>query len=74
MVNEAGQNDYVVELKKFLKQEVVVRTIDNEEIKGNCRAINFQHLNVVLMTDKEKILVKNIKSITRQRSFSNGTK
>ena len=74
MANEVGQNECVAELKKFLRQDVVVRTMNNEEVKGNCRAINFQHLNVVLMTDKQKIIVKNIKSISRERTFNNGTK
>lgn len=66
-------NPFIEEAKKFLKQDVVVTTLDNEKIGGNLRAICFNHLNCVIMTDKEKILVKNVKIITRKRDFV-GTK
>lgn len=60
-------NRYVEELKKCIKQHVKVVGVDGEVFEGTCIAINFQHLNVVLMTDTEKIIVKNVRNISRKR-------
>lgn len=61
------ENKYVEELKKCEGKEVEVLTVDGQIHKGICRAINFSHLNVVLMTDEEKIIVKNVLIIKRKR-------
>lgn len=70
-------NTYLIELKKFIGQQVVVTTVDGNTIKGICRAIDFNHLNVIIMTDEEKIIVKNVRNINRVRdktSWSTNTK
>lgn len=61
------KNIYIEELKKCIGKKVKVKTMDGEEIEGSCRAINFMHLSIILMTDKEKIIIKNIQKITRER-------
>jgi len=58
------------EFEKFVKQQVVVKYHEGDkviELKGELRFLNFSYLNCVVMTEKEKIIVKNIITITRQR-------
>ena len=62
-----NEDRYMVELKKCLKKECVVKDIHNIEHTGICLGINFTHLNVVLMSDTHKIIIKNIVTITRKR-------
>jgi len=61
-------NPYMDELKKFIKKYVIVKDQNGETYEGECRAINFQHLNVVLMNDDEKIIIRNIQYIKRKRT------
>ncbi len=42
-----------------------------EYTKGICVAIQMQHLSVILMTEGEKILLKNVHQIRRGRSWNN---
>jgi len=62
-------NVYIEELKKCVGQPVTVFDISGKEFSGICKAISFMHLNVILMTDDEKIIIKNISHIKRKRSF-----
>lgn len=64
---EEKTNEYIDELKKFLRKQVKVTAIDGTIYEGECRAIDFIHLNVILMTDTEKYVIKNIRSISRPR-------
>jgi small nuclear ribonucleoprotein (snRNP)-like protein len=70
IAQEDGQriNSYIEELKKFIGKDVTVTDIAGREFRGICRAISFQYLNVVLSTDNEKIIVKNISNICRKRT------
>lgn len=61
------ENVYLEELKKFVKKKVIVTTTDGEKFVGELRGINFAHLSVVLMTEKEKIIIKHVKKISRLR-------
>jgi len=61
-------NPYMDELKKFIKKYVTVKDQNGDTYVGECRAINFQHLNVVLMSDDEKIIIRNIQYIKRKRT------
>ncbi len=68
------------ELNKMIGREVTVTQyvgtsdqglplyIDHE---GVCVALQFQHLSIVLMTDTEKIVLKNIHAIRRKRTKNN---
>lgn len=63
-------NPFVEELKKFIKSQAVVEQhIDGKVIAtaGIIKAIDFNHLNVIVMTDTEKILIKNFYRIKRKR-------
>lgn len=62
-------NRYIEELKKCVGENVTVYKNDGRQFEGICKAISFQHLNVVLMTPIEKIVIKDISHIVRTRSF-----
>lgn len=62
------RNEYFEELQKFIGQRVRVVTATGEEFTGICKAVLYQHLNVVLMTGSEKILIKNISHMVRART------
>lgn len=62
--------DLYEEYKKFLKEDVVVKYHEGNtivELAGNLRFLSFVSLACVIMTDKEKIIVKNVITIKRQR-------
>jgi hypothetical protein len=63
------KNEYIDELKKYVGQEVYVRDNNGNEFTGICKAICFNYLNVVVMTEYDKILIKNISYIKRKRGF-----
>ena len=65
--NEPAENIYIEELKKCVKKQVTVTTKTGKEFKGICKAINFMHLNIILMTEKEKIIIKDISHLIRKR-------
>ena len=62
-------NTYFVELTKFIGKEVTVTNVRGEAYSGICKAINFQYLNIILMTDKEKIAIRDVSTIRRERTF-----
>ena len=62
-----SENRYIVELKKFIGSKVIVEDLNGKKFKGVCLAIGFNHLNIILMTDKQKITIKNISNISRDR-------
>jgi small nuclear ribonucleoprotein (snRNP)-like protein len=61
------KNPYRDEVKKFIKKQVIVKDQNGNKYEGECRAINFQHLNVVLMDEDDKTIVRNIQYIKRKR-------
>ncbi|MEK6880895.1 MAG: hypothetical protein AABY22_14845 [Nanoarchaeota archaeon] len=63
-----NEDAYKVELDKFLNKKVIVKDQFGETFEGVLRAYNINHLNVILMTDKDKILIRNIANIRRVRS------
>ena len=68
-------NVYLQELKKFIGHEAVCRYNDGDrvlELKGVVKGISFNYLHVVIMTDTEKILIKNFIQLRRQRKVNNG--
>lgn len=69
--NKTGEksNIYLIELHKFLGKEVTVVNVKGEAYIGILKAINFQYLNVILMTDKEKIAIRDVSTIRRERTF-----
>ncbi len=60
-------NPFSEELKKCIGKEVVVVDMKGKKHKGICRALNIQHMNVIIMTGTYKIALKNIQSIERRR-------
>lgn len=62
-----SENTYVDELKKCIGKVVQVVREDGQTFKGVCKAISFTHLNIVLMTETHKIIIKNISHIVRER-------
>lgn len=68
------KNEFVDELKKCVKKQVEVVMKTGEKFVGQCRAISYNHLNVVLMTETEKIILKDISHIKRKRSLIKNVK
>ena len=73
-MDEKKQSIFIAELKKFIGKEVEVTDTTMNQYTGICKAIGFNHLNVVLMTKEEKIVLKNIASIKRKRTFDKNVK
>ena len=71
MIKEEGRNHddnlYLKELNKFINKEVIVVKNNGEKFLGTCKAIAYNHLNIVLMTEQEKILIKDISHMIRIR-------
>lgn len=69
-----NKGDYWYELKKFIGKEVIVETFTQNgkilETKGILRALNFQYMNCIIMTNEEKILVKIFHRIRRRRDYN----
>ena len=68
-MEEKKQNIFIAELKKFVGKEVEVTDIAMNQYKGICKAVSFTHLNVILMNERQKIVIKNIACIKRKRTF-----
>lgn len=62
------KNRYLEELKKMERQQIKVKDFDGNEYEGECLGINYMHLNIVLMTKDEKIIIKNPQVIRRTRT------
>ncbi len=60
-------NPYINELNKFLYKEAIVKDSFGELHEGIVVGYNHQHLNVILMTLTEKIVIKNPQLIRRKR-------
>ena len=67
MEEEKG-NLWIEELKKCIKQKVKVFDGKGQEFEGECRAINYQYGNIVLMTDTHKLIIRNVDRIERLRT------
>ena len=68
------ENNYLAEIRKFEKKEVTVRYYIGskiEKITGIITAINYNSLVIVIMTEKEKIIIKNFISVRRKRGMLN---
>lgn len=63
------KNPYGFELEKFINRNVIVIDHFGNRFEGVCRGIAANHLNVILATKTEKIIVKNIASMTRKRGL-----
>ena len=63
------ENAHVEELKKYFRQEVEVMDIFKKVHKGQCRSINFQNLDVIIMDSKNKIIIRNPVYIKRRRDL-----
>lgn len=66
---EQEKNSYIEEMKKFEGKEVIVIDRNENKVKGLCKAINYNYGHVILMTNKEKILMRNVAGIVRDRSY-----
>ena len=60
---------YNKELEKFLRKSVEVIDNLNKKYKGELLCYHPQYLNIILMTEKEKIIVKNPSVIRRAREI-----
>ena len=66
-------NRYVIELMKNIDKEVEIymtkEDYDNKTpvIIGNCKAIDFSNLNVIIMTDEHKLVINGPFMILRKR-------
>jgi hypothetical protein len=58
---------YTNELIKCIGKEVTVKDIGGKDFVGICEALDFFHLNVILKTDTETVIIKNIQHIRRKR-------
>lgn len=63
-------NRYVSELNKCLGKEVIVETSFKKKFKGILLGYNDVHLNVILMTEKEKQIIRNVTNISRRREMA----
>lgn len=63
-------NNVFEEYQKFLHKDVVVEYFKGdkvEKVEGNLRFLSFSYLSCVVMTDTDKIIIKNIITISRKR-------
>lgn len=65
------QDRYDEELEKCINQEVEVTDQQGTKYKGKLIAYNRVHLNVILMTNEEKIIIRNVANIRRKRRKDN---
>lgn len=54
---EEKKNDYIKFLKQLENERINVVTKNNSFFTGKCLAVNFNHLNIILMKDNGKIVV-----------------
>lgn len=62
------KNKFLEEVQKFRFNNVTV-TSRKDFYEGRFEAIDFKDKSIILMTDKEKILITPYFTITRKRSF-----
>ena len=62
-LEEKNKNPYFQELEKIIGKEIEVTDIAMNKYTGICKAVSFNHLNIILKTDKELLVLKNISCI-----------
>lgn len=67
-VKERSSNFWFIELHKFVGKDVTVLDSRGVEHQGVFCAFSSQHLNVIIRTDDEKIIIRNVVTIRRKRS------
>lgn len=61
-------NDYYEqELRKCIMQDVVVEDVRGKTYEGQLVAYSSPHLNIVLRTKEDKLIIKNIANFRRKR-------
>ena len=68
--HQTPRERYDTELEKCIKQDVNVETQAGKKFKGKLIAYNPIHLNVVILTEKKKIIIRNVSHIERNRDTS----
>ena len=58
---------YTLELEKFVGKNVEVSNLVGDNFRGKCIAINKTHLNIVIETTDDIIIIKNINTIRREK-------
>jgi small nuclear ribonucleoprotein (snRNP)-like protein len=55
--------DYLEFINKFVNKRVVIADDGGNRYKGLCKAVNFPHLNVILVTEEanELTVVRNVR-------------
>lgn len=61
------KDSYIDDLKSFVGKIVEVEKLAGEKVRGKCLSISFNHLNVIIETEEQVIVLKNISSITKSR-------
>lgn len=64
--NQKKINPYINELQMMMKKRVYVKTQDGHEFEGELLGYASNHLNVVIMTNDEKIIVRNVSFIKQK--------
>jgi hypothetical protein len=59
---------YETELKKFIGSKVLVVDNQGNKHEGICKGVNLHYFNVILMTDDEKIAIRNVVYMKRLRT------
>ncbi len=62
-----GQNPFAENLEKFHGETVEVTTVLGDKTRGECLAITKHHLNIIIDTGKDIIIIKNVYSIKRNK-------
>ncbi len=58
---------YSLQLEKFVGKNVEVSNLVGDNFRGKCIAINKTHLNIILETVEDIIIIKNINTIRREK-------
>ena len=65
MEDNDNNDGYATQLRKLIGNEVVVVDDSGTRYRGLVKALNFMHLNVVLINDVGNlVVVRNVRSIT----------
>ena len=65
---EEDNSNYNCNVKKFVGAEVVVVDDVGTHYRGVIKAINFMHLNVILINESGNlVIVRNVRSILKQK-------
>lgn len=58
---------YSIQLEKFVGKNVEVSNLIGDKVKGKCIAVNKSHLNIILETTNNILIIKNINTIRRNK-------